>query len=369
MNYQKIVVKFGTSTLTANTQRLSIPRLFDLVRQVASLHQSGYQVILVTSGAVAAGREVLKYPELPRFIPAKQMLSAVGQPHLMSLYDQFLHMFKIPMAQVLLTREDLADRSRYLNARNTLSALLDQKIIPIINENDTVATDEFRFGDNDALSAMVATLIEADLLILLTDQGGLYTGDPHNDPNARLVPLVDEPQIPQYLWDAAGGSISGVGTGGMLTKLKAADLARRGGATVGIARGGDTDILLHLAQGENPGTRFTPIESALESRKRYLLSGIEAISARICIDEGAARALKRSGSLLPVGITCVEGEFKRGDTVKVLSPSGKEIALGMVNYDSKDVETCARHKSSEIESLLGFTFGDEVIHRNNLLML
>ena len=369
MKVQTIVIKFGTSTLTDNTQRLSLARLFDLVRQIASLHQSGYQVILVTSGAVAAGREVLDYPDLPRFIPAKQMLSAVGQPHLMSLYDQFLHMFKIPMAQVLLTREDLADRSRYLNARNTLTALLDQKIIPIINENDAVAIDEFRFGDNDTLSAMVATLIEADLLILLTDQGGLYTGDPRSDPNARLVPLVDQPHIPEPLWDAAGSSVSGIGTGGMVTKLKAADLARRGGTTVAIGRGSDTDILLQIAAGENPGTRFTPIVSAMESRKRYLLSGIGAISARIYIDEGATRALKRSGSLLPVGITRIEGEFGRGDTVKVLSPSGKEIALGMVNYASKDVTTCAGHKSSEIESLLGYTFGDEVIHRNNLLIL
>ena len=366
---RRIVVKFGTSTLTAGTPRISLARLFDLVRQIAGLQSADHQVILVTSGAVAAGREVLDYPELPRFIPAKQMLSAVGQPHLMSLYDQFLRMFNITMAQVLLTREDLADRSRYLNARNTLGALLDQHIIPIINENDTVATDEFRFGDNDTLSAMVATLIEADLLILLTDQDGLYTGDPRRDPSARLVPVVDTPEIPDEIWESAGGSLSGLGTGGMLTKLRAADLARRGGTTVAIARGSDTDILLHVAAGENPGTRFMPLLSALESRKRYLLSGLRASSSSIRVDEGAARALRRAGSLLPVGITHIEGEFERGDTVRVLSPSGKEIALGIVNYTSKDAAVCAGHKSAKIEALLGFTFGDEVIHRNNLLLL
>ena len=365
----RIVVKLGTSTLTAGTPRLALARLFDLVRQVASLQSSGRQVILVTSGAVAAGREVLNYPELPRFIPAKQMLSAVGQPRLMSLYDQFLRMFNLPMAQVLLTSEDLDNRSRYLNARNTLSALLDQKIIPIINENDTVATDEFRFGDNDTLSAMVATLIEADLLILLTDQGGLYTGDPRRDPTARLVPVVDTPEIPESIWESAGGSFSGLGTGGMLTKLRAADLARRGGTTVAIARGSDTDIILHLANGENPGTRFLPTVSAIESRKRYMLSGMRATSSSIRVDEGAVRALRRAGSLLPVGVTRIEGDFERGDTVRVLSPSGKEIALGIVNYTSKDVAACAGHKSAEIENLLGFTFGDEVIHRNNLLLL
>ena len=369
MSLQRIVVKFGTSTLTAGTPRLSLARLFDLVRQIASLQADGHQVILVTSGAVAAGREALNYPELPRFIPAKQMLSAVGQPRLMSLYDQFLRMFNYPMAQVLLTSEDLADRSRYLNARNTLIALLDQKIIPIINENDTVATDEFRFGDNDTLSAMVATLIDADLLILLTDQGGLYTGDPRRDPSARLVPLVDTPEISEAIWESAGGTVSGLGTGGMLTKLRAADLARRGGTTVAIARGSDPDILLALAAGENPGTRFLPVVTAIESRKRYLLSGLRSSSSSIRVDEGAARALRRSGSLLPVGISRIEGEFERGDTVKVLSPSGKEIALGIVNYMSKDVLICAGHKSAEIENLLGFTFGDEVIHRNNLLLL
>lgn len=369
MSNKRIVIKFGTSTLTAGTPHISLARLFDLIRQIASLRAEGNRVVLVSSGAVAAGREVLNYPELPRFIPAKQMLSAVGQPHLMGLYDQFFSMFKTPMAQVLLTREDLADRNRYLNARNTLHALTDQNIIPIINENDTVATEEIRVGDNDTLSAMVATLVEADLLILLTDQGGLYTGDPRHDPDARLVPEVQTPEISDELWSAAGGSISGLGTGGMATKLRAADLARRGGTTVMIARGSDTDILLRLAGGENPGTRFTPVVSAIESRKRYLLSGLRASTAFIRVDEGAVRALKHNGSLLPVGIKNIEGNFERGDTVKVLGPSGKEIALGMVNYDSADAAVCAGHRSSDIEGLLGYTYGEEIIHRNNLLLL
>ncbi|MCE1253204.1 MAG: glutamate 5-kinase [Anaerolineae bacterium] len=369
MNGKRIIIKFGTSTLTAGTPHISLARLFDLVRQIAGLRAAGHRIVLVSSGAVAAGREVLNYPELPRFIPAKQMLSAVGQPHLMGLYDQFFSMFKTPMAQVLLTREDLADRNRYLNARNTLNALLDQNIIPIINENDTVATEEIRVGDNDTLSAMVATLVEADLLILLTDQGGLFTGDPRHDPNARLVPLVDSAEIGEEIWASAGGSVSGLGTGGMFTKLRAADLARRGGTTVMIARGSDTDILLRLAAGENPGTCFTPVVSAIESRKRYLLSGMRASTAFIHVDEGAVRALKRNGSLLPVGVKTIEGAFERGDTVKVLSPSGKEIALGMVNYDSHETGLCAGHRSSDIEGLLGYTYGEEIIHRSNLLLL
>lgn len=364
----RIIIKFGTSTLTAGSRGLSLPRLFDLVRQVVSLWDEGYEVAVVTSGAIAAGREALNYPELPRHLPEKQMLAAVGQSRLMGLYDQFFRMFDKTAAQVLLTRADLTDRRRYLNARGTMEALLSQKITPVINENDTVATEEIRFGDNDTLSAQVANLVEADLLVLCTDQPGLFTGDPRQDPNAQLIPEVTGPDIPAEIWLAAGGSVSGLGTGGMVTKISAADLARRSGTTVVIIRGSDPDALIHAAHGENIGTRILPVVNQLESRKRYLLAGIRALGV-LNVDEGAASALTQGRSLLPVGVRKIEGDFERGDTVRVVGPSGKDIALGLVNYESRDMIQLCGHRSKEIESILGYTQGDEMIHANNLILL
>jgi glutamate 5-kinase len=368
MGYQRIIVKLGTSTLTAGTPRISPPHLVDIVRQVSYLHANGCQVILVSSGAIAAGREALNFPELPKFIPSKQMLAAIGQPRLMSLYTQLFSIYDETVAQVLLTREDLSDRRRYLNARNTLEALLAHRVIPVINENDTVAIEEIRFGDNDSLSAQVASLVEADLLVLLTDQAGLYTSDPRRDAHAKLITRVETPTIPDELWQSAGGSNSGLGTGGMDTKLHAADLARRSGTVVVIARGNDPDILVRIANGEAPGTTIQPVVTKLESRKRYLLAGSHA-SGILTIDEGAAHALNQGGSLLPVGVVEISGKFDRGDSVRVKDASGKEIAIGLVNYPAKDLNRLCRHQSSEIETLLGYTFGDEVIHRNNLLLL
>jgi glutamate 5-kinase len=368
MAYARIIVKLGSSTLTDGSPRLSLARMFDLVRQIVALIAAGHEVILVTSGAMAAGREILNYPELPRFLPRKQMLAAVGQPHLMSLYTQFFRMFSETTAQVLLTRADLTDRRRYLNARSTMEALLAQKVIPIINENDTVATEEIRFGDNDTLSAQVANLVEAGLLILLTDQPGLFTGDPRHDPTARLIPEVAEPEIPDEIWKAAGGSGTGLGTGGMVTKLLAADLARRSGVTVLIARGSDPDVLLRAVREEPVGTLIRPVTDTLESRKRYLLAGIRA-SGVVHIDKGAVAALRHGSSLLPVGVVRVEGEFDSGDTVRVADPHGKDISLGLSNYDARDLAVIGGHKSAEIEHLLGYTQGDEVIHRNNMIFL
>ncbi len=368
MGYQRIIVKLGTSTITAGTPRISPPHLVDIVRQVSHLHANGCQMILVSSGAIAAGKEALNFPELPKFIPAKQMLAAIGQPRLMSLYTQLFNIYGETVAQVLLTREDLSDRRRYLNARNTLEALLAHRVIPIINENDTVAIEEIRFGDNDSLSAQVASLVEADLLVLLTDQAGLYTSDPRRDANARLITRVETPTIPDELWQSAGGSNSGLGTGGMDTKLHAADLARRSGTVVVIAHGNDPDILVRIVNGEAPGTTIQPVVTKLESRKRYLLTGSHA-SGVLTIDEGAAHALNQGGSLLPVGVVEISGKFDRGDSVRVKDASGKEIAIGLVNYPAKDLNRLCRRQSSEIENLLGYTFGDEVIHRNNLLLL
>ncbi|HLF02261.1 MAG TPA: glutamate 5-kinase [Anaerolineales bacterium] len=363
----RLVLKLGSSTLTAGTNRLSPPRLVDLVRQIAALCESGHEVILVSSGAMAAGREALGYPQLPKDIPAKQMLAAVGQPRLMALYEQLFSLYTVTVAQVLLTRADLANRRRYLNARNTLTALLTRRVVPIINENDTVATEEIRVGDNDNLSALVANLVDADTLILLTDQPGLFTADPRSDPTAQLVADVDTPDLPPQLWQAASGAGTGVGTGGMITKLQAADLARRSGTLVIIARGSDSDILPRLAAGEKIGTRFQPVATALESRKRYILTG--GTAGTLNIGDGANGALRRGGSLLPVGVTAVEGSFERGDTVRVADSAGREIARGIANYSAADLVHIARHRSEEIEPLLGYNYGDEVIHRNDLVLL
>ena len=365
--YKRIVVKLGTSVLTAGTPYLSRPRMLELVRQCARLHASGLDVILVSSGAMAAGKEELGFPELPPNVPAKQMLSAVGQPRLMRLYGQFFEIYGIHTGQMLLTRADLQIRRRYLNARQTLQALLGQRIVPIINENDTVTAEEIRVGDNDNLSAMVATFAEADLLVLLTDQPGLFTGDPRKDPNATLIPEVE--RIDESLFAVAGDSATGLGTGGMATKLQAAETATRGGATVIIASGDLPDVLVRLAQGEALGTRFRPAATRPESRKRWLLAGYTT-SGHIVVDAGAAAALTRRGSsLLPIGVVAVRGDFDRGDTIGVYNPSGREIARGLTNYSADDVRRIQGRHSREIESILGYEYGEEVIHRNDLIVL
>jgi len=326
----------------------------------------GSEVLLVSSGAIATGREHLKFPQLTKDIPVKQMLAAIGQPRLMDRWGQLFGIFSLTVAQVLLTKEDLRSRRGYLNARNTLLALLHQGVVPIINENDTVATEEIRVGDNDNLSALVANLIDADLLILLTDQEGLYTADPRMDPEARVVDLIDTPAIEAALWEAAGGS-GNLGVGGMHTKLQAADLARRSGVAVVIAAGDCTDIVLRVAAGEPIGTRFTPTVTAVESRKRFILSAGE--KGTLIVDRGAVEALLKGSSLLPVGLIEVVGEFDRGEAVKVCAEDGKEIARGLVDYKVDDCKKLCGCHSNEIESRLGYFYGEEVIHRNNLILL
>jgi glutamate 5-kinase len=364
----RIVVKLGTSTLTNGTLCLSAPVLIEFARQASQLSSSGHQVVLVSSGAIAAGRERLGFPDLPKDIPAKQMLAAIGQSRLMSMYEQIFGLYGVPVAQILLTRMDLASRRRYLNARNTLNALMEQKVVPIVNENDTLATEEIRVGDNDNLSALVANLIDADLLILLTDQDGLYTADPKVDAQATLVAEITAREIPAELWRAAGGSESKLGTGGMITKLQAADLARRSGTACMIAAGNEADVLLRIVRGEKRGTYFTPIATSLESRKRYILSARRA-PGLLSIDEGAVLALQKGGSLLPIGTTNVSGMFERGDTVRVAREDGSEIARGIVNYGSRDLAQIVKRPSDEIEAILGYHFGDEVIHRNDMVLL
>ncbi|MCL4270082.1 MAG: glutamate 5-kinase [Anaerolineales bacterium] len=363
-----IVVKLGTSTLTSGTPKISPPFLVEFARQITQLQALGHQVILVSSGAMAAGREKLGYPQLPKGLPAKQMLAAIGQPRLMAIYEQIFGLYGRTVAQVLLTRADLADRRRYLNARNTLTALIEQGTLPIINENDTVATEEIRVGDNDNLSALVANVVEADMLILLTDQQGLFTADPRTTPDAKLVEEVNESEIPQAIWESAGGSGTKLGTGGMVTKLQAADLARRSGTMVVIAQGTEPNILTRLANNERIGTRFMPVISAIESRKRYILSG-RLSPGQITVNDGAASALKRGGSLLPIGMTRINGDFDRGDTVRILDESGRELARGISTYSSADLARLRGRHSDEIESLLGYDYGDEVIHHNDLILL
>ncbi len=367
-DFNRIVVKIGTSTLTGGSQRLNLPYVSSLSRQISALMDQGRQIVFVSSGAIAVGRERLDYPDLSKSIPRKQMLAAVGQPRLMAVYEKYFGIFKRRVAQVLLTGDDIRDRKRYLNARATLEALLDQGVVPIINENDTVATDEIRIGDNDNLSALVANLIEADLLVLLTDQVGLFTADPVKNPDARLVEQIDSAEIPNAIWNAAKGSRTGLGVGGMLTKLQAAETARRSGTHVVIAKGDLPEVLIRLVDGERIGTHILPLVDKMESRKRFMLAGARP-RASIRVDMGASRALQKGGSLLSVGVTGSQGTFKRGDIVKIKDLEGKDCAIGLVNYSAADLQKIMGRRSAEIEDLLGYTYGDEVIHHNNMTIL
>jgi glutamate 5-kinase len=367
MHAQRVIVKLGTSTLTAGTTHLSRQRMLEIVQQVAQLHQRGHEMILVSSGAQAAGREQLNFPDLARSVPSKQMLSAVGQNRLMQIYSDLFAIFEIQVAQVLLTRDDLSDRARYLNARDTLHTLIQHRIVPIINENDTVATSEIRVGDNDNLSAMVASAVEGDVLILLTDQPGLFTADPRQDPAAQLIEQVS--QIDDDLFALAGGAGSDVGTGGMMTKLQAAQVATRSGVRTVIGRGGDTQIITRILAGERIGTRFNATSTHVESRKRWLLT--DRLRGSVTIDSGAVRALQaRDGaSLLPVGITAVSGTFQRGAKIAIRDRAGDEIAQGLSSYTSVELQRIKGAKSAHISDILGYSYGDAAVHRNNMLVL
>lgn len=362
----RLVVKVGTGTLTAGGDRLSRPRMIELVRQLAHLHGQGHEVLLVSSGAVLAGREALGNPLLRRDIPFKQTLAAIGQGRLMAIYEQLFGLYDIGIAQALLTRADLANRERYLNARNTLLSLLQLRVVPIINENDVVAVEEIRIGDNDNLSALVANLVDADLLAILTDQAGLYTADPRTDPNAKLIPEVRV--IDESIRRLAGGSGTAMGTGGMATKIEAADLATRSGTQVVIAPGWEHDVLLRLVAGEALGTRFRAVSSHKESRKRWILA--EPPRGEISVDAGAAEALLHQGkSLLAVGVVGVRGKFRRGQTVRLLTADGCEIGRGIANYDAEDLALIRGHHSDAIATILGYEYGPEVIHRDNLALI
>ena len=352
--------------LTAGSDHLHRPRIVELVRQMADARGRGVEIVLVSSGAVAAGRERLQFPPRRRDLPFKQLMAAVGQSRLMHLYEQIFDLYSIPVAQTLLTREDLRDRHRYLNARNTLLACLLHGVVPIINENDVVAVDEIRVGDNDTLSALVANLVDADLLLILSDIDGLYTADPRRDPAARHIPEVRA--IDDAIYALAGGSNTR-GTGGMLTKIHAADLATHGGTAVVIASGAAPGIITRVLDGEPIGTRFPPLSSRLESRKRWVLAETVRHS-RVIADDGAARALTEGGkSLLPAGVVAIEGDFERGQTVRIYTGAGQEIARGLAQYGARDLRLIKGLRSSQIAETLGYDYGPEVVHRDDMVLL
>lgn len=365
--YRRIVVKLGTSVLTGGGSLLDRAHMVDLARQCADLHRQGADLILCTSGAIAAGRERLDFPEVPATVASKQMLAAVGQSRLMFEWERFFEIYNIHVGQILLTRADVEDRRRFLNARDTMQSLLEQRIVPIVNENDAVATAEIKVGDNDNLSALVVLLAEADLLLLLTDQPGLFTADPRIDPEAKLIPEVVA--IDETLRSLAGDSRSGLGVGGMITKLQAADVARRSGAEVVIAAGQTPNVIQRIAGGEAVGTRFPAIETPLESRKRWIFAG-PTPSGLLIIDDGAVKALRKQGrSLLPAGIIAVEGVFQRGDTVSILKSNREELARGITRYSDREIQQILGCHSDEISDRLGYAYGPVAVHRNDLILV
>ena len=363
---RRIVIKLGTNVLTAGTDHLHRPRMVELIRQSAEARAQGVEVVLVSSGAVAAGRERLQFPPKRKDLPLKQLLAAVGQSRLMHIYEQIFDLYSIPVAQTLLTREDLRDRHRYLNARNTLLACMLHGVLPIINENDVVAVDEIRLGDNDTLSALVANLVDADLLLILSDIEGLYSADPRRDPRATLIPEVRA--IDDAIYALAGGSNTR-GTGGMLTKIHAADLATHSGTAVVITSGATPNAIGRVLAGEPLGTRFPAIASRLESRKRWVLAETVRHS-RVIADAGAARALTEGGkSLLPAGVVGVEGDFERGQTVRIYSGAGAELARGLSQYSARDLRLIKGLRSAQIGETLGYDYGPEVVHRDDMVIL
>ncbi|MDQ6618843.1 MAG: glutamate 5-kinase [Pseudomonadota bacterium] len=364
---RRLVIKVGSSLVTNDGRGLDHSAVERWAEEIATLTQGGRQVVLVSSGAIAEGVKRLGWLTRPSAMHELQAAAAVGQMGLVQAYETAFSRFGLHTAQILLTHEDLADRRRYLNARSTIRTLLGLGVIPIINENDTVTTDEIRFGDNDTLGALVTNLIEADVLILLTDQQGLYTGDPRQDPLATLINegQAGDPGLEQM----AGGAGSALGRGGMLTKVLAAKRAARSGASTVIASGREPGVLTRLAQGEAIGTTLTADRVSLAARKQWLADHLQ-LAGRLSLDEGAVRALVRDGkSLLPIGVLAVHGEFDRGEVVGCFDTAGAEVARGLVNYTAQETARILRRPSADIESILGYVDEPELIHRDNLVLL
>jgi len=362
-----LVVKVGSSLVTNAGRGLDVEAIARWASQIARLHKLGKRSILVSSGAIAEGVQRLGWSRRPRAMNELQAAAAVGQMGLVQCYETCFREHGLPTAQVLLTHADLADRRRYLNARSTLRTLLDLGAIPVINENDTVVTDEIKFGENDTLSALVTNLIEADVLVILTDQAGLYDADPRRKPDAKLIRHADadDPRLAA----AAGGTGSAFAKGGMLTKVMAAKRAARSGAHTVIASGREPDVLLKLARGEPIGTLLSARAEPLAARKQWLADHL-TVGGRLRLDAGAIKALVRDGkSLLPIGVIEVSGSFERGEVVACIDAEGREVARGLVNYAASETRRIMRRPSGDIEGILGYVEEPELIHRDNLVLL
>ncbi len=363
---RRIVVKVGSRVLTDEHGDLDYRVVGQISADIAGLVANGIQVVLVSSGAVAAGRSALGMTERPRTIPQKQAAAAVGQTCLMRAYEEAFAPFGLAVGQILLTADDLGSRQRFLNARATLDELLAAGAVPVINENDTVAVDEIKFGDNDNLSALVTNVAEAGLLLILTDIEGFYSADPRANPDARLIPVVRG--ITREVERAAGGSGSSVGTGGMATKVAAAKKAGKHGVPTIMVCGKRPGVIAAAMAGEEVGTLFLPAAAGMNLRKHWIAYTLRP-TGRLLVDAGARTALVEKGtSLLPSGVTAVEGRFDRGACLRICGPDGQEIGRGLADYGSREIALLAGHKSGDIEVLLGYRYGDEVIHRDNLVL-
>ena len=367
MENKRIVVKIGTSTLAHPSGLLNIRRVEELCRVLSDLKNAGHEIILVSSGAIGMGAGKLSLPHRPEDTPTKQAAAAVGQCELMYTYDKAFAEYNHTVAQILLTAADVDHPDRFQNFHNTMRRLLDLKALPIINENDTVVTDEIKVGDNDTLGALVTNLIEADVLVILTDQRGLYTADPRKDPLAQFVSEASagDPALEKM----AGGAASSLSKGGMITKILAAKRAARSGSSTVIACGREENVLPRLAQGEAIGTQLTAVHAPWHARAKWLADQLRA-QGLVVLDAGAAKALmEKKTSLLPVGIKAVQGDFVRGDVVGCLAPDGTEIARGLVNYDSSQLRLIAGKHCEEFAAILGFSGPEEAVHRDNMVMI
>lgn len=362
---RRVVLKVGSRVLTGKGRTLSQPVFDRLAREISAAKKRGYEVVLVSSGAIAAGMGRLGLPEKPKTMPEKQASAAIGQSALMWSYEKAFSFYGEKVAQILLTRDDLSNRNRYLNARNTLLTLLDFGVIPIINENDTVVVQEIKFGDNDNLSALVTNLGNADLLVMLSDIDGLYDKDPRVHKSARLIRFVD--QVTEEMEKKATGTLSPFSIGGMVTKLQAARKAALFGVPTVLANGMTEGLMERILRGDEVGTLFTSQVNKLTSRKHWIAFTLEP-QGRIIVDEGAKRAILQKGkSLLPSGVLAAEGKFGLGDPVALSDLTGKEFAKGLTNYDSSEINKIKGLKTSEVETRLGYKYSDEIVHRDDLV--
>ena len=364
-NIQKIVVKVGTSTLTNEDGNLNIEKIKKIVSELSNLSDKGYDVVLVTSGAVGAGMGKLNMTERPKTLSEKQALASVGQVALTHLYQLLFQEYGKIIGQILLTRGDFSDRRRYLNARNVCNTLLKNKIIPVINENDAVVSNELKVGDNDTLSALVSGLIDADLLIILSDVQGLYNKNPQKYEDANLIEIVGK--IDDDIKKTAGGEGSKFGTGGMITKIIAAEMATKIGTNMVIASGDDPKNISRIVEKENIGTLFTKKNKKISSKKYWLAYGTNK-KGLLTIDEGAEKALFKGKSLLPVGIKSFEGDFDKGTVLKIMNMKNENIATGISNYSSDEIELIKGHRSEDIEKILGHKYDDVVVHIDNMVV-